>query len=455
MIKPQPQKTEIASRAYKHYVIGILLVVYTFNFVDRQILALLLQPIKEELQLSDTQLGLLSGLAFALFYATLGIPIARLADRYNRVTIISVSVALWSGMTALCGLATNFLHLILARIGVGVGEAGCTPPAHSLIADYFSRTDRSRALSIYMLGIPLGILVGYLIGGWVNQLYGWRIAFLTLGIPGVILAVIVKLTLREPLRGQVDGLQGNTEPVPPLLEVLKHIWRQHTFRHLVIANAILAFMNQGMNQWIPSFFIRTHGMTTGELGTWLALTHGVGGFIGIYLGGLLAGRYSTNNVHRQPRIIAIATALIMPFAIIAFISPNQYLALWLQLPIYLLTLFFLGPMFGMVQSLVGLRMRATASAIVLLVANLIGHGFGPPAVGILSDVLQPIFGQSALRDALLLISLLSLWSAWHFWRAGRTIHVDIHAVNAQQKKLNNRHESNDVAEFSESGENSQ
>ena len=425
----------LSRSTYKHYVIGALLVVYTFNFVDRQILSLLIQPIKDELQLSDTQLGFLSGLAFAFFYTTLGIPIARLADRRNRVSIISICLALWSGMTALCGLAGNFWHLLLARIGVGIGEAGCTPPAHSVIADYFPRAERSRALSIYMLGIPLGILVGYLVGGWVNELYGWRIAFFTLGIPGVLLAVFVKLTLREPARGRVDGLENHREPVPTLREVLSYLWRQSSFRHLVIANVIIAFMNQGVFQWMPAFFIRSYGMTTGELGTWLALTHGVGGLIGIYLAGLLTGRYGEGNEHRQTRVIAIATVMVMPSALIIFLSTDKYLALWMQLPIALFALFFLGPLFGLVQSLASLRMRATASALVLLIVNLIGHGFGPQLVGLVSDLLSPLFYREALRYSLVLFSLLPLWAAWHFLLAGRTIRADIQAVSERQKEL--------------------
>ena len=202
----------LPSLAYRRYVLGMLALVYVFNFTDRQILAILMQPIKEDLLLSDTQLGLLSGIAFALFYVTMGIPIARLADRYSRVNIISVSIFLWSLMTALSGLAGNFTQLLLARIGVGIGEAGCTPPAHSLLADYFARENRASALSIYSLGLPLGSVLGLMAGGWVAQIYGWRMAFFLVGLPGLVLALMVKFTIREPRRGLADGIREQETP---------------------------------------------------------------------------------------------------------------------------------------------------------------------------------------------------------------------------------------------------
>ncbi len=230
------------SSVYKRYVLGLLLVVYASNFLDRQILAILLQPIKQEMGLSDTQLGLLSGIAFALFYATLGIPLARWADKHNRVNLISVCIAIWSGMTALTGMAGNFLQLLLARIGVGIGEAGCSPPAHSIIADYFAADTRAKAMAIYFLGLPLGSVLGYLLGGWINELYGWRIALLCVGLPGLVLAVVVRLTLREPPRGHADGIKETDQLAPSLKETLAGLWSNHSFRHLAAGTSLVSQM---------------------------------------------------------------------------------------------------------------------------------------------------------------------------------------------------------------------
>ena len=287
---------------YKKYILFTLLVVYMFNFVDRQIVALLMEPIKQDLGLSDTQLGFMSGIAFAIFYTTLGIPIARLADRSHRVNIISVAIAVWSGMTVLSGMAANFWQLVIARVGVGIGEAGCTPPAHSLISDYFPKEERSRAISIYMMGVPLGILVGFLVGGWINQLYGWRMAFIALGVPGLIMAVIVKLTVREPIRGQHDSASIDHQQQVSLMQTVAYLWRKASFRYLVTAMALTAFVGSGVGQWQAVFFIRNHGMNTGELGTWLSLTSGFCGAVGIYLGGYLCQRFGADNESLQVRL---------------------------------------------------------------------------------------------------------------------------------------------------------
>ena len=283
------------SASYKRYVIGLLLVVYICNYVDRQILALLMEPIRREFRLSDTQLGFLSGPAFVLLYATMGIPIARYADRRNRVTIISLSIAIWSGMVMLSGFAGNFWHLLLARVGVGIGEAGCTPSAQSLISDYCSPIERTRALSIYLLGLPLGVLVSYLLGGWINQAFGWRMAFMAVGLPGLILAWLVKRTIQEPPRYRNDNTVAVTKTRVPIGVVFATLWRRRALRHLTIAFAIVGTVAASTLAWLPAFFIRTHGMATGELGTWLAPVTGIGGGVGIWLGGFLATRYGAHD----------------------------------------------------------------------------------------------------------------------------------------------------------------
>ena len=270
-----------------YYALGILTVVYAFNFIDRQLLAILQESIKADLNLSDSQLGLLTGFAFAVFYVTAGIPIARWADHANRRNIIAGSLFIWSFMTALSGMVQNYAQLVLARIGVGIGEAGGSPPSHSIISDIFPPNRRATALGFYSTGVSFGILFGFLFGGWLNEYFGWRTAFLIVGIPGVFLSVILMLTLREPTRGKIEQRTASAETVP-LGKVIKTLWDSRAFRHLSLAASLNAFSGYGIASWTASFMIRSHNMSTGELGTWLALILGLGGAIGVF-GGLLLG----------------------------------------------------------------------------------------------------------------------------------------------------------------------
>ena len=253
----------------RNYALGILTLVYTFNFVDRQLLSILQEAIKAELLLSDAQLGLLTGFAFAMFYVTAGVPIARYADRSNRRNIVAASVGLWSFMTAISGFVQNYTQLLLARIGVGIGEAGGSPPSHSIVSDIFPKEQRASALSFYSTGVNLGIMFGFLFGGWLNEYFGWRVAFLVVGVPGVILAGIVYTTVPEPIRGVLENKKASDNQVP-FRQVLSGLWQRKTFRHMALACGLNAFAGYGTVNWVASFFIRSHGMTTGELGTWLA-----------------------------------------------------------------------------------------------------------------------------------------------------------------------------------------
>jgi len=404
---PIPAAPGLFSEATRRYALSVLVVVYTFNFIDRQILSILLEPIKQDLGLSDTQLGLLTGFAFAFFYATLGIPIARYADRANRRNVIAGALAIWSGMTALSGLAQNFWQLLVARIGVGVGEAGCSPPAHSMLADYFPAERRATALGIYSLGIPVGILFGFLAGGWINEFFGWRVAFFVVGVPGLILALLVRLSLREPTRGMAEGRQVSGEQ-PSIRETLTALWRQRSFRHLAFGGALTAFVGYGVINWVPSFLIRSHGMQTGEIGTWLGLILGIPGGIGIALGGYLADRFGARDTRWYLWIVSVALLAGIPFAVATYLVPSAYAALWcLVLPV-MFGNFYQATTFSQTQGLVGLRMRAVAAAILLFILNIIGLGLGPQAVGILSDLLRPQYGDESLRYALLAAGLVNI-----------------------------------------------
>ncbi len=415
------------TKNYTNYVLGVLVVVYVFNFIDRQILAILAPAIKDDLGLSDTQIGALSGVAFGIFYATLGIPIARLADRYSRVNIIAICLAIWSLMTALSGLATNFVQLLIARIGVGIGEAGGSPPSHSLIADYFTQDRRATALGIYALGIPIGILFGNLAGGWISEFFGWRSAFFLVGVPGIILAIVLKMTVKEPPRGYSETKPVEIEQVP-FLAVMKKMWGFKTFRYLALGAGTQAFVGYGSIAWMPSFLMRTHDMSAGQVGTALGLIIGLCGGAGTLLSGLIGDRLGARNVRNYMLVPAYAFLIAVPTGAAVFIFNNLYLVLAIYtVPVFLVNL-YTGPTFGMTQSLAPLAMRAAASALLLFIINIIGLVFGPTVVGILSDLLQSSAQMDAtesLRMALLACNFVYLLSFYYYFKASQTIGEDL------------------------------
>jgi MFS family permease len=435
--------------AYKHYLLGILMVVLAFNAVDRLALALVLQDIKADLALSDTQLGLLTGIAFALFYATMGIPIARWADRGNRVTIIALTTALWSAAVALCSLVGSFFQLLLIRIGVAVGEAGCMPPAYSLIADHFTRAERPRAIAIYMLGTPLSGLIGFFMAGWLNEIYGWRTMFVLLGLPGLALAALVCFTLREPrlakpaatVAGRIgDGSPYQREPVattqpaqPRLSEVVRVLSTNATFRHLVLCFSLLSLFGSGLWQWQPAFFIRTYGMQTGELGTWLALIQGLGSVLGLIGGGELASRFAANNERLQLKLMGIAYVGSAVTTALIYLSSSRYWAFGFTAICLIAGSLCTAPLYAMIQTLVPQRMRAMSIAVLYLFANLVGLGLGPLLVGALSDALRPMFGNDSLRYALVAMCPGYIWGALHMWLASKSVTRDLRAVQLQEE----------------------
>jgi predicted MFS family arabinose efflux permease len=424
MSNPIDPPPSVFSPAVRNYALGVLVVVYTFNFIDRQILSILLEPIKQDLGLSDTALGMLTGFAFALFYATLGIPIARLADRGNRRNIIAWSLTIWSAMTALSGIAQNFWHLLIARIGVGVGEAGCSPPAHSMIADYFPAENRATALGIYSLGIPVGILFGFIAGGWLNEFFGWRVAFFVVGVPGILLALLVRWSLREPDRGMAEGRQANADQ-PGIMETFTYLYQKPSFRHMAIGGGLTAFVGYGIVTWVPSFLIRSYGMDTGEVGTYLGLILGIPGGIGIALGGYLADRYGAKDTRWYLWVVTVALLIAVPITVGVYLSSSATASLlFLILPV-LLGNFYQATTFSQAQGLVPLRMRAVAAAVLLFILNIIGLGAGPQMVGVVSDLLAPTYGDESLRYALLALSFVNIWAAYHYYLAGKTLKQDL------------------------------
>jgi MFS family permease len=426
-----PSLTTTLSTAYTRYALGLLVVVYVFNFIDRSILSILLESIKEEFQVSDTYLGLLSGPAFAILYSVVGLPIARWSDRGSRTTIISLAILAWSAMTAVTGLAANFTHLLLARIGVGIGEAGCSPPAHSLISDYFPPSRRATALSIYALGIPIGGGIGFLAGGLLDEYFDWRTAFIVVGLPGVLLAGLVKLTLKEPTRGAYDAPTQASAPQPAITEVLRFMNSLKSFRHMAIAAALHAFYGYGAAAFIATFFRRSHEMESSEIGSWLAAIAFTAGAAGTFLGGYLGDRLGKADVRWYMWLPGLGTAAFIPFAFLLYLSPDPHLALILYFPGSILGGLYLGPTFAMTQTLVPPSMRATAAAILLFTINIIGLGLGPQGVGILSDLLVPTYGNESLRYALLItVVTFAAWSVLHYGMASRTLQADLERRNS-------------------------
>lgn len=420
------------SVAHKHYVLGVLTVVLTFNGLDRVALGVVLQAIKGDFDLSDTQLGLLGGIGFALFYSIMGLPIARWADRGNRVTIIASACALWSGAVALSALAGSFAQLLLIRMAVAVGEAGCVPPSFSLIASYFNRVERPRAISIYGLGATLALVIGSFFGGWLNDHYGWRITFIVLGLPGLFLALLVRLTVREPRRESVEAATPAGLPPavdqPSIAAVCRTVWTQVTFRRLLLCVVGMLFFNLGIAHWLAAFFIRSHGLMAEQVGTWLAIVIGVGGLLGAYTGGELASRYAARNESLQLRVMTTVVSCAGVAAILAFLAPDAYMAFALFGLHFFCLSSVTGVLFATMQTLVPERMRAMAFAITYLVGNLVGLGFGPLATGALSDLYQVWVHEESLRYALLTLSPGYFIVAWYAWRGSTSVAGDLAAA---------------------------
>jgi MFS family permease len=422
--------TSELSPKYSRYVLFVLFIVYVFNFADRYILIVVQSDIKEELGLLDWQLGMLHGLVFAAFYTVVGIPIARLADRRSRTGLISIGLVLWSGLTAACGMAQNFIHLLLFRIGVGVGEATATPCSHSLISDYFPPEKRSRAIAIYSLGANVGMLFGLMAGGFIAQKFGWRSAFYIVGLPGLLVALLVKLTVREPPRGLADGTQDKIENLS-LADTLRYLFSLKSFRHLCIAGAIAALTGFGIMNWSPVFFERMHGMTKEQTGPVLGVAIGIVGGASVFIGGFLADKLSTRSRKWPLRVAGIGMLAMLPFLVLFLMAPSKTGAIVFINAAMLVGLVYNAPTFATVQGLARPDMRALATAIFLFIINLVGMGLGPLVVGIMSDMLEPRFGNESLRYAMLIISFGTVWAPIHYFIAARSLPGDLDRAKLQ------------------------
>jgi len=415
------------SNAVRNYTLAVIVLIYASSHVDRQIVSILAESIKQDLLLSDSQLGFLIGLSFALFYATLGIPIAILADRYSRRNIIAISVVVWSGMTALSGLAANFFQLALARIGVGIGEAGSSPPSHSMIADLYPLEKRGAAMGIYAAGINLGVLIGFLVGGFIDEWYGWRMAFFIVGVPGIFLGLLMFLTVREPMR--------SSPPKPLPKNLFKEVWNTFvlmmsipSLRHIVIGCTLVVFVGYGTTYWNGVFFRRLHGLSPSETGVLLALIGGIIGGVGTFFGGWLADRLAQRDQRAYVWLTAAVKILIAPFVAWFYFETDTRIAAYLLAFIAFFGGFYLSVSFAMTQTLLPPASRALGAAILLFCINIIGLGLGPFVVGILSDFFSAEHGADGLRYALVIVTLLNIWGSYHYYLAGRSLRADLEAV---------------------------
>jgi len=423
MSNPTASNPAASSGRWPHYTLVLLSIVYVFNFIDRQILVILQESIKADMGLSDSQLGLMTGFTFAIFYVSAGIPIARWADRSNRRNIIAWAIAIWSGMTALSGLAQNFWQMLLARIGVGIGEAGGSPPAHSMISDIYPAHQRGTALAFYTAAIYVGIMVGYLVGGWVDQNYGWRIAFFVVGIPGIFVALLVRYSIKEPPRGQHDSAPVGDSV--SLKETLKTLKSMRSFVFLAIGSGLASFSSYGSGNFMPSFLFRSHGMEPADIGILLAFGAGIGGGIGAFFAGWFADRIGKENKRWYAWIACIGQIMAIPLGLLALYSDNMTL---IALGIGGSTFFgiwYLGPVLAMAQTLVAPNMRAMTSAILFFILNLIGLGGGPLVAGIMSDMLASTYGTESLRYSLTVMAFSSIFAAFCFWMGAKYLMEDL------------------------------
>jgi MFS family permease len=407
------------------YVLAVLTVVYALNIADRFSISTLIEPIRKELHLSDGRVAWLTGGALGVFYVTVGIWVAVLADRANRRNIVALAVAVWSGVTALCGLTHNYIQLLLARFGVGIGEAGGTAPSTSILADKFPPARRPMALTIFALGACLGAWLGSSVAGAAAERGGWRAAFLVLGIPGVVVALIVWLTVGEPRRGQLDALAEARASVS-LTETLRFVARQRSAVHLLVGGSVATFWSWGLMWWTPAFLQRSHHMTVGQAGELLGTMHLIAGTLSTLLAALLMGLRAAADPRYVARLLGWVTALTtIPSIVLYWVVPDTaaIVLLWIFVPaVY----FYIGPILGLLQNVVPANMRATVCAILLFAANIANLLLAPQIIGWLSDWFAASFGagEDSLRWAMLLLAPTGFWAAWHLWRAGVTIRED-------------------------------
>jgi predicted MFS family arabinose efflux permease len=399
---------------YAWYVVIMLMLVYVLSMIDRKFPYILVESIKADLHLSDTQIGLLTGVMFAAIYSTVAIPIAALSDRYSRKRIIGGAVFIWSILTALGGFAQNFWHLAFSRAGVAVGESATTPAAHSIIADYFTPKYRARALGVYFVGAYIGALLGLVLGGWINDLANWRVAMFILGAPGILLTLLVMFTIKEPPRRTDDGAHAKAADRPPLWEAIRTLFRKPVFVHLMMAGVLFMITSGAIQAFTPAYIMRTYGMSSTQVGFSYGLVAGLAGACGSLLGGVVGDRLRKSHPWKALLFVCCAFTIAVPCLLMAYITHNYYLFLGLFFVAQLGASTYGGPSFATLQGLVSPRMHAVASAIYLFALSGVGVSLGPLIAGMLSDLFKAHHVGNPLRLALILVVLPKIWSALHY-----------------------------------------
>lgn len=420
---------------YRWYVVLMLVLSYIINVADRGVYGAVLQSVKAELKLEDDLLGLVGGLAFALFYSTMGIPIARLADRWSRVNVLALSIAVWSLATASCGAAVGFLSLFLARAATATGEAGGSPPSHSLISDYFAIDKRATALAVYAMSVPFGTALGNFTAGHANVAFGWRWTFVIMGLPGLVVALLVWLTVREPARGLADGpTAAQKAPPPAFLAVFKFLLTRNSFMHMSVAAALHSVVWYSGSNWNNAFFQRSHELDSGQAGTYIAMFSLIGA-LGSFMGGFLSDKLSTR--HNDKRwymwVPGIACLACVPVQVFAYLSPDLTLVVPIMFSaMYVLASMFFGPSFAVAQSIATLKMRAVSASVLLFIQTIIGLTVGPYLVGLFARYTEPTYAQHSLAYGLAVIGIVNVWAAVHYFLGARRYREDL----AETAKLN-------------------
>lgn len=427
--KPQREETHGYRPRTSLYVLVLVSLAAAFNYYDRYLLAILIEPLKRDLGLSDTQLGVLSGFAFAVVYCSAAIPIARVADRGFRVRVLGAAVAFWSTMTALTGLSANYAQLLAARLGVAVGEAGGLPSTHAIVVEYVPPSRRATALSIVAFVSAIGTSCAMIFGGLIADAYGWRWAFILAGIPGLVLALLIWLTIREPRPVQAIGQQDATFGPPRLNEALKILWGRRSFVHFCVGTGLGMISVFAFQTWAPTFLIREFGLTAGEVSMTYSIAFTVGNLAATILGGVLYDKLFRRDVRWAFWLQAISFAASLPLGLMFLFAPSYSFLLWITPVVILISGLYGTPAYALVQGLSGPRLRATGAAIFMLVANLIGFGLGPSLVGFLSDLLGPTFGNESLKYALAAVFLSGPIAAMIFVRAAASVKEDLHAAD--------------------------
>ncbi len=408
---------------YAYYALGILCLISVLNYYDRNVIAIILQPMKNELHISDTQIGLLTGLAFAVVYSLLGVPIARFADRGHRVKVLSVALAIWSVMTAACGFAVSFATMFVARMGVGIGEAGGLPSTHALVADYFPPQRRSSALAAIAVASSIGAILGLAVGGVVSDRFGWRAAFWVGGAPGLLLALLAIVTIREPSRRREDAAPAPT--VVPLRTVVSMLARRRSYIFLTTGITIAFLGGYAQQTWTPTFFVRSFGLTPGQIGPLFSLLTGVPAIAGTLFGGILVDRWTAKDRRAPIWILIVTFAGGIPLGLVVLLTHNLNLALAMSFVGALMGGAYIGPLYALVQGLAGPKIRATAAAVFMMVANLVGLSLGPVLAGFVSDQLAAVAGRESLRWSLIVMMAPSLICLPFFFAAARTVQADL------------------------------